>query len=341
MYPRKAIMIDCVGELSKLNNGGKDDYDRICNQIREYSTINRDASVRYIKELASDCKNHVSTFFANSDFIIGINDEKSEVNRRYGEFWKSTDSSTEVKYDKFYSNKIENEIEIEYEKQQNQNLNDSQKSNERKIHIDWNENSKTTKNVEVEENQILNTETVIKEPDKKLVNNPEEQTLRQKFDVNNEEDFNKLLETYAEFNAKYYDGHKRNEEEIKKRRNMNAQFKRIIDKKVKNMIESETSTESNFAEKMEQIESGKLFSNDELENAARNKGASLKLFQIMSSGVYEKNGERIKLTQKQRVALASTLQKVSEFMLGKETNKKTSEVGIEVKKVNTSESEKE
>ena len=43
----------------------------------------------------------------------------------------------------------------------------------------------------------------------------------------------------------------------------------------------------------------------------------------MSSGVYIKNGDRIRLTQKQRDALSSTMIKVSEQILQKETKDKT------------------
>jgi len=106
-------------------------------------------------------------------------------------------------------------------------------------------------------------------------------------------------------------------------------------------VESEKSSDSNFAEKMEQISTGGLFSDKELEEVAKNKGASLKLFQIMASGIYEKDGEKIRLTQKQRVALASTLQKVSEIMLGNETNKKLNGTKIVAEKNNIIESVKE
>ena len=49
----------------------------------------------------------------------------------------------------------------------------------------------------------------------------------------------------------------------------------------------------------------------------------LRLMEIMSSGVYIKNGDRIRLTQKQRDALSSTMIKVSEQILQKETKDKT------------------
>ena len=98
---------------------------------------------------------------------------------------------------------------------------------------------------------------------------------------------------------------------------MNAQFKRILNKKADLMNSKENNPESNFSEKMEQIDNGKLFSDTELEQVSNNKMASLKLFNFLTTGVYEKDGNRIRLTQKQRIALASTLQKVSDLTLNK------------------------
>lgn len=46
--------------------------------------------------------------------------------------------------------------------------------------------------------------------------------------------------------------------------------------------------------------------------------------QILASGVYEKGGERTRLTQKRLVALASTMQKVTELMLKSEKKQEIS-----------------
>ena len=56
----------------------------------------------------------------------------------------------------------------------------------------------------------------------------------------------------------------------------------------------------------------------------------------MASGVYEKNGVRTRLTQKQRIALASTLEIVSEMRLDMDKTKKVSKTVPE----NTQESSK-
>ena len=162
------------------------------------------------------------------------------------------------------------------------------------------------------------------------------QTLRQKFEVNKEEEFDKLLSYYAQVNKQYYsgDGKKKTGEEIKKRKNINAQFKRILENKAKQMSKNENGEE--FSTTISSIEKGEIFSNDEIKQVAENKGATLKLFEIMASGVYEKNGVRTRLTQKQRIALASTLEIVSEMRLDMDKTKKISKTVPE----NTQESSK-
>lgn len=158
----------------------------------------------------------------------------------------------------------------------------------------------------------------------------ENQPLRKKFDVNNENEMNQLLDFYAQMNVAYYNKKDRTAEEVKLRRRINAQFKRIIDKKASALIENENSVESNFEQKFQEINNGTMFAADDIDEIAKNNGATIKLFQIMSSGVYEKDGIRTRLSQKQRCALATVLQKVSERKLDIE-NAKLSENGKTVK----------
>lgn len=153
--------------------------------------------------------------------------------------------------------------------------------------------------------------------------------LRKRFDIHNEEDFEKLLNLYAKANKLYYStpGQKHSDEEIKRRRNINAQFKRILAEKAKTMPQNENG--ESFSTTIQHIENEFTFSSHELQEVADNKEASIKLFQIMAQGVYEKNGQRIKLTQKQRVALAATLEKVSSLILNKQKGKSNGEKEIE------------
>ena len=153
------------------------------------------------------------------------------------------------------------------------------------------------------------------------------QTLRQKFDINNEEDFDKLLAHYAQVNKAYYSTEgKKSEEDIKQRRNINAQMKRILNKKAMTMPQNENGEE--FTSTLNSIESGNVFSYEELKQVAESKKASIELFNIMASGVYEKDGQRIRLTQKQRVALASTLEIVSGMRMDMDKAKKAENKGV-------------
>ena len=155
--------------------------------------------------------------------------------------------------------------------------------------------------------------TVKKESAKKKTESkaPREATLRQKFNVSDEEEFDKLLVHYAQYNKTYYanNGQKKTEEEIRKRKNVNAQFKRILQNKAEREPKNENGEE--FSTTIKNIENGQVFSYAELKEVAENKEACLKLFEIMASGVYEKDGQRTRLSQKQRIALASTLEIVS------------------------------
>lgn len=194
------------------------------------------------------------------------------------------------------------------------------------------------------EKQTIQNETVVSEPTKvekaeedvfknnEPVKKQKEETLRQKFDIDNEEDFDKMLAYYAQANRNYYsgDGKKKSEEEIRKRKNVNAQFKRILNKKASTMPQNENGEE--FSSTIKSIESGNVFSYAELKQVAQNKQATLTLFGIMASGVYEKDGQKIRLSQKQRIALASTLEIVSGMRLDmdKTINKSTAENKTEI-----------
>ena len=198
---------------------------------------------------------------------------------------------------------------------------------EEEINVEFSEEVENVKEETIEESPISKEEKMV---EKLKIKNP---TLRQKFDINNEEDFNRLLSHYAKANKEYYsnNGKKRSSEEIKKRRNMNAQFKRILEKKAKQMPQNENGED--FSTTLKSIEKCEMFSQAELKEVAENKNATMKLFNIMASGVYESGGERIRLTQKQRVALASMLEKVSEIRLdmdnSKRVNKETSNINSE------------
>ena len=198
--------------------------------------------------------------------------------------------------------------------------NKTQNPSENQVIDDSKEKINLGESLEIKDSQ--NTENAMNNHTETESNeNKKDETLREKFDFNNEEDFNKLLNYYAKLNATYYDGHKRSEEEVRRRKNINAQFKRIIDKKSANLV-NQSDENSNFGEKIAQIEKGKMFSKEEMTEIFENKGAIIKLFKIMSSGVYEKDGEKIRLSQKQRCALALTLQKISEMELKKDSSKK-------------------
>ena len=152
---------------------------------------------------------------------------------------------------------------------------------------------------------------------------PREATLRQKFDISDEEEFDKLLVHYAQYNKTYYTatGEKKTEEEIKKRRNVNAQFKRILQHKASKEPKNENGED--FSTTIKNIENGQVFNYADLKEVAENKEACLKLFEIMASGVYEKDGQRTRLTQKQRIALASTLEIVSGMRMDMSKTKTT------------------
>lgn len=167
-----------------------------------------------------------------------------------------------------------------------------------------------------EENEVTNSSSKTGKDAK-----AKEETLRQKFKIDNEEDFENLLIHYAQVNKNYYsNGEKHTEEEIKRRRNINAQFKRILNNKAKTMPQSENGEE--FSSVLSRIDNGTMFSESELKEVAENKNACLKLFGIMASGVYDKGGQKVRISQKQRIALASTLERISSLRLEMNNSKK-------------------
>ena len=144
-------------------------------------------------------------------------------------------------------------------------------------------------------------EEKIEQPKPEPAREPEK-TYRSQFDVNNDNDFNRLLAKYAKMNVTYYDGHKRTPEEVKKRRNLNAQMKKILKQKEEQSSENGQHV-SRFVEGQ--------FSSMDIEEIANDKQATIKLFLVLASGVYQDKT----LTQKQRQALAGVMEKVSEKRL--------------------------
>ena len=166
---------------------------------------------------------------------------------------------------------------------------------------------------------IVEPNTPNNSPEEINMQTPEQEnaTLRDKFNIHDNQDFEKLLAYYAHLNKSYYtaEGQVHSQEEMRRRKNINAQLKRILANKAKEMSQNENG--ENFSSTLTKIENGELFSHNQLKEIAENKVACLKLFEIMARGVYEKDGQKIRLTQKQRIALASTLELVSEFRLDK------------------------
>lgn len=166
---------------------------------------------------------------------------------------------------------------------------------------------------------IVEPNTPNNSPEEINMQTPEQEkaTLRDKFNIHDNQDFEKLLAYYAHLNKSYYtaEGQVHSQEEMRRRKNINAQLKRILANKAKEMSQNENG--ENFSSTLIKIEKGELFSHNQLKEIAENKVACLKLFEIMARGVYEKDGQKIRLTQKQRIALASTLELVSEFRLDK------------------------
>ncbi|MBR2391729.1 MAG: hypothetical protein IKB06_04490 [Clostridia bacterium] len=181
------------------------------------------------------------------------------------------------------------------------------------------------KDVPEKETPVAKTETEKKNvaTKKPVQKTPREATLRQKFNISDEEEFDKLLVHYAQYNKSYYmtNGQKKTDDEIRKRRNVNAQFKRILKQKAEKEPKNENGED--FSTTINNIENGQVFDYAELKEVAENKQACMKLFQIMASGVYEKDGQRTRLTQKQRIALASTLEIVSGMRLDMSNKKGT------------------
>lgn len=163
-----------------------------------------------------------------------------------------------------------------------------------------------------EENVIKNSENDIKEDNIITV----EQSIKSD---KKQEEFNLLLEKFSKVHISYYDGNKgtkgnaHTKEEISEKLKVNRAMKKAIEKRAADLLVSEESKEEGLFDKLINSVDDKTIS-----EVAENQAAALKLMHIMTSGVYEKCEVRTRLTQKQRVALASTMQKVTELMLKNE-----------------------
>lgn len=291
-------------------------------KIEKYSSETMDTLVKARKKLDRLRDNisregryeRIAAIKTSADFI----DEIIEKIKKYEKMF-------EMLQENLQSNKLTQPIEEKFQKKSTQLVEENLHTPMQPI-----EENLQNKSVQLTENNIQYEPVQLNESDSQNQEKTEEnaveekpiqdvqvegrknKTLRQRFDINNEQDMNRLFEFYAQMNVAYYNKKDRTPEEVKMRRNINAQFKRIIDKKANALIENESSKESNFEQKIQEINSGVLFPENEIEEIAKSKGATIKLFQIFASGVYEKDGARIRLSQKQRCALANVLQKVSE-----------------------------
>lgn len=229
---------------------------------------------------------------------------------------KTEDLGKELKSEKEENKEKE---DINKEVTQKQEVQENQKIDEK---IDEKNEQETIKQTTSDADKIEKTEHIIYGTEDFAMKDSNGK-LRNKFDINKEDEMNKLFGFYAQMNVDYYNKKNKTADEIKLRRNVNAQFKRIVDKKSRTLMENDNQTESNFEQKIKEINEGKLFSVNEIDEIAKSNGATIKLFQIFASGVYEKDGIRTRLMQKQRFALANVLQKVSERKLDIESAKTT------------------
>lgn len=151
-----------------------------------------------------------------------------------------------------------------------------------------------------------------------------DETLRQKFDISTEQGMNNLLLVYAASNKAYYSTQKRTPEDIKRRQNINEQMKIILQNKLKDENDLETGLDLNLF-----IETN--FSDSLIEEVAKSKTATLELFYIMASGMYNKDGNKIRLTQKQKQSLARVLERINEKRLEIDSPQKVENTQIQEK----------
>ena len=147
-------------------------------------------------------------------------------------------------------------------------------------------------------------------------------------DVKANDSFEEIMKKFAQVHASYYDGKKgtkgnaHTKEEIALKNKINRSMRKYLQGQM-----TKIATENNLDQVQLIDQLSNAVSPDLISQLVDNKGATLKLMEIMSSGVFIRNGERIRLSQKQRVALAETMAKVSEQMLQKETKDKSKATG--------------
>ncbi|MBQ8425646.1 MAG: hypothetical protein IJX17_06455 [Clostridia bacterium] len=126
--------------------------------------------------------------------------------------------------------------------------------------------------------------------------------------------FDEALKRYASFMQNYYadekgtKGKAHSQEEHKQRRKINDMMKKYIDMEIKNSAKNDASVMTGQKDDKAVVdEISNAVNPKDIEELANSDGAALKLAQIMSSGIYVKDGQRIRLTRKQRVALSNAL----------------------------------
>lgn len=142
-------------------------------------------------------------------------------------------------------------------------------------------------------------------------------------DVKEDENFEKVMKMFSEVHANYYDGKKgtrgnaHTKEEIALKNSINRKMKKYLQNQMGRVAKENNLDQAGLVEQL-----SNAVSKDLISQLVENKGATLKLMEIMASGVFIRNGERIRLSQKQRIALADTMAKVSEQMLQKDAQNK-------------------
>ena len=140
--------------------------------------------------------------------------------------------------------------------------------------------------------------------------------------VQEEIDITTYMAAYAKKYEEYYAdnkgtrGNAHTKEELAGQRKLNTAMRKYISKKIEGLAtENEVQDSAVVAQLTDPI------SSLDLQELMSNQNAVIKLFQIASSGVYENDGQRIRLTRKQKVALSSVLVKVSEKKADLESKK--------------------
>jgi hypothetical protein len=104
---------------------------------------------------------------------------------------------------------------------------------------------------------------------------------------------------------------------------------KYIDMEIKNSAKNDASVQAGQKDDKAVVdEISNAVNPKDIEELANSDGAALKLAQIMSSGIYVKDGQRIRLTRKQRVALSNALaQAVEKKMDSNSKNKNNNNKG--------------